>query len=106
MNRTLGVPSLARTGWGQAGLDWSTVRPITPENAVPGLYSLSVVMALFLLNDDQFKMSIVQTTPLLICRMFQPKKRKETLARSTTPSAIVYSPCITWLLLSVGMEAP
>ena len=36
---TLGVPSLARTGCGQAGSDSDTVRPITPGNAVPGLYS-------------------------------------------------------------------
>jgi hypothetical protein len=41
MKSTLGAPSLARSGSGQDGLDWSTVRPMTPLKAVLGLYSLS-----------------------------------------------------------------
>src|SRR5436190_12108790 len=41
MNKTLGAPSLARSGSGQAGLETSNVRPMTPGNAVPTLYSLS-----------------------------------------------------------------
>jgi hypothetical protein len=45
MNSTLGAPSFARRGWGQAGLDTSTVRPITPGKAVPGLYSLRALGA-------------------------------------------------------------
>jgi hypothetical protein len=36
---TFGAPSLARVGEGQAGDDSSTVRPITPGNGLPGLYS-------------------------------------------------------------------
>jgi hypothetical protein len=39
MKRTFGEPSLALRGIGQAGLDLSTVRPITPENWLPDLYS-------------------------------------------------------------------
>src|SRR2546429_1826105 len=39
MNTTLGAPSRARTGAGQAGADSSAVRPITPGNAAPGSYS-------------------------------------------------------------------
>src|SRR5580693_478748 len=39
MNSTLGAPSRARTGAGQAGVDSSAVRPITPGNAAPGSYS-------------------------------------------------------------------
>jgi hypothetical protein len=39
MKRTFGEPSLALSGIGQAGLDWSTVRLITPEKVLPGLYS-------------------------------------------------------------------
>src|SRR5579863_1061511 len=39
MNMTLGEPSFALTGSGQAGLETSKVRPMTPENAVPDLYS-------------------------------------------------------------------
>src|SRR6516164_579259 len=45
MNSTFGAPSRARLGSGHAGLDTSKVRPITPENAWPGLYSLSVACA-------------------------------------------------------------
>jgi len=41
MNSTFGAPSFARLGIGQAGLDTSAVRPITPGKAAPGLYSLS-----------------------------------------------------------------
>jgi len=41
MKSTLGAPSLARTGFGQAGSDRSKVRPITPGNDVPGLYSFN-----------------------------------------------------------------
>src|SRR5215470_9895121 len=43
MNKTLGAPSFARSGCGQAGCDTSNVLPITPLNAVPGLYSLSAI---------------------------------------------------------------
>src|ERR1039458_5766978 len=42
---TFGAPGVARTGYGQAGLDWSVVRPITPGNAAPGLYSISPICA-------------------------------------------------------------
>ncbi len=38
---TFGAPSRARSGAGQAGDETSKVLPMTPENAVPGLYSLS-----------------------------------------------------------------
>src|ERR1700733_4850214 len=41
MNSTFGEPASARSGRGQAGLDSSVVRPITPGNAVPGSYSFS-----------------------------------------------------------------
>jgi len=41
MNSTLGAPSLARSGSGHAGSDWSNVRPTTPGKVVPDLYSLS-----------------------------------------------------------------
>src|SRR5262245_11197854 len=41
MNSTFGAPSRARLGAGHAGSDTSKVRPITPEKAWPGLYSLS-----------------------------------------------------------------
>jgi hypothetical protein len=41
MNRTFGAPSRARNGSGQAGLEVSNVRPMTPGNAVPGGYSTS-----------------------------------------------------------------
>src|SRR5947209_18121112 len=50
MNSTLGAPSLARMGSGQAGLDWSTVRPITPGKVVPGLYSLPDMYGSFALT--------------------------------------------------------
>jgi hypothetical protein len=41
MKSTLGAPFFERGGSGQAGSDLSKVRPTTPVNAVPGLYSLS-----------------------------------------------------------------
>src|SRR5579871_3054078 len=44
MNRTFGAPSLARLGAGHAGFETSKVRPITPGNACPDLYSLSVIV--------------------------------------------------------------
>src|SRR5262249_7954619 len=44
MNRTLGAPSLARSGCGHAGCDTSNVLPITPENAVPSLYSFNAIL--------------------------------------------------------------
>jgi hypothetical protein len=47
MNKTFGEPSLARRGIGQAGLDWSTVRPMIPENALPGLYSFKGIKLTF-----------------------------------------------------------
>src|SRR4249919_1964157 len=43
MNSTLGAPSRARTGAGQAGVDSSAVRPITPGNAAPGSYSIIAI---------------------------------------------------------------
>ena len=46
MNSTLGAPSFARNGSGQAGSDTSKVRPLTPLNAVPGLYSLRAIKIL------------------------------------------------------------
>src|SRR5215831_5485997 len=45
MSSTFGAPSRARFGIGHAGCDTSKVRPITPENACPGLYSLSGIWA-------------------------------------------------------------
>src|SRR6266699_6677233 len=51
MNSTLGAPSLARRGSGQAELDWSTVSPMTPGKAVPSLYSLSDMCFSFELTD-------------------------------------------------------
>src|SRR5437870_4931473 len=39
MNSTFGAPAPARTGAGQAGVDSSAVRPITPGNTAPGPYS-------------------------------------------------------------------
>src|SRR5712691_6793303 len=42
---TFGEPGVARTGCGQAGDDWSVVRPIVPGNAVPGLYSINPIGA-------------------------------------------------------------
>jgi hypothetical protein len=52
MNRTLGAPFFERGGSGQAGWDWSKVRPTTPVKADPGLYSLSdTVTSPFLLID-------------------------------------------------------
>src|ERR1700761_9278177 len=41
MISTFAAPASARSGRGHAGLDSSVVRPITPENAVPGSYSFS-----------------------------------------------------------------
>jgi hypothetical protein len=41
MKSTLEAPSLARSGSGQAGSDWSTVRPIMPGKVVPRLYSFN-----------------------------------------------------------------
>src|SRR5690242_21382884 len=43
MTSTFGAPGTARSGRGHAGLDASTVRPITPGNPVPGLYSVSAI---------------------------------------------------------------
>jgi hypothetical protein len=43
----LGAPSLARSGSGHAGCETSNVLPITPGNAVPGLYSLSAIKTPF-----------------------------------------------------------
>src|SRR2546427_9188942 len=51
MNSTLGTPSLARMGSGQAGLDWSIVSPMTPGKVVPGLYSLSAMCFSYLVTD-------------------------------------------------------
>src|SRR5215471_17336173 len=46
MKSTFGAPSLARLGAGHAGLETSKVRPITPGNACPSLYSFNGMMAL------------------------------------------------------------
>ena len=46
MKMTFGAPSFARSGSGHAGDDLSNVRPITPVNAVPGLYSFSAMVLL------------------------------------------------------------
>src|SRR4029450_9386021 len=43
MTTTFGASGIARTGCGHAGLDSSAVLPITPENALPGLYSLNAI---------------------------------------------------------------
>src|SRR5262245_32364960 len=43
MKRMFGAPSRARMGAGHAGWDTSNVRPITPGNAWPDLYSLSAM---------------------------------------------------------------
>src|SRR5580698_10923614 len=45
MKRTLGAPSLARSGDGHAGSDSPIVRPMRPGNVVPGLYSLIAISA-------------------------------------------------------------
>jgi hypothetical protein len=50
MNSTLGAPSLARSGYGQAGSDWSSVRPITPGKMVPDLYSFIDISTFSILN--------------------------------------------------------
>jgi hypothetical protein len=44
MNRTFGAPSLARSGSGHAGDETSNVRPMTPLNAAPGLYSFKAIV--------------------------------------------------------------
>lgn len=41
MYSTFGAPSLARMGAGQEGCEMSMVRPVTPLNACPALYSFS-----------------------------------------------------------------
>ena len=46
----LGAPSFARNRSGQAGSDTSKVRPLTPLNAVPGLYSLRATKILLFKN--------------------------------------------------------
>jgi hypothetical protein len=43
---TFGAPSRARVGAGQAGLDSSTVRPISPGNWLPGRYSSMPLISL------------------------------------------------------------
>lgn len=50
MDSTLGAPSFARNRSGQAGSDTSKVRPLTPLNAVPGLYSLRAIKILLFKN--------------------------------------------------------
>ena len=44
--KDVGHPLPGAQGCGQAGCDTSNVRPITPVNAVPGLYSLSAIVSL------------------------------------------------------------
>jgi len=39
MKSTLAAPGFARSGSGQDGDETSNVRPMTPLNAAPGLYS-------------------------------------------------------------------
>src|SRR4030095_5358478 len=51
MNSTLGAPSFARNGSGQAGSGPSKVRPMTPLKAVPGLYSFSAIKFLLFKNS-------------------------------------------------------
>src|SRR5215467_10804681 len=46
MKSTFGAPSLARLGAGHAGVETSNVRPITPGNACPALYSFNGMMPL------------------------------------------------------------
>src|SRR4051812_36364505 len=46
MKRTFAAPSFARIGAGQAGVDSSAVRPITPGNGVPGSYSVIGISSL------------------------------------------------------------
>src|ERR1700722_4774606 len=53
MNNTFGGPALDRSGCGQAGLDVSYVRPITPVKAVPDLYSF-IAIAASLYNSTGF----------------------------------------------------
>jgi hypothetical protein len=48
MKSTLGEPSFARSGRGQAGLDSPMVRPMRPGKAVPALYSTIALFALLL----------------------------------------------------------
>jgi hypothetical protein len=55
---TLGAPSLARVGSGQAGEDSSSVRPITPGKGVPGLYSI-------ILDIFDFPFHVLLSKPLL-----------------------------------------
>src|SRR5262249_61861217 len=45
MNSTFGAPARVRLGAGEAGLDTSKVRPITPGKAWPDLYSLSDIFS-------------------------------------------------------------
>src|SRR5438876_857744 len=70
MNSTLGTPSLARRGSGQAGLDWSIVSPMTPGKVVPGLYSLSAMCFSYLvtdvLRDEDQSVLLDHSSPLLI----------------------------------------
>src|SRR5271157_3515154 len=56
INNTLGAPSPARSGSGQAGDDTSNVRPITPGKAVPGLYSLSPIVLSSFFGCLQFRL--------------------------------------------------
>jgi hypothetical protein len=49
MNKTLGAPSFARSGAGQAGADSPMVRPMRPGKVVPGLYSFSAMLLLLCL---------------------------------------------------------
>src|SRR5262249_34783338 len=57
MNNTLGAPSRARVGAGHAGLDTSKVRPITPGNAWPALYSFSDIDVLLVPSRELFEMA-------------------------------------------------
>src|SRR5271165_4922326 len=61
MNMTLGAPSFALTGSGQAGLETSKVRPMTPVNAVPDLYSFKAIR--FLPNRCEQRSEILESSP-------------------------------------------
>src|SRR5215470_16368351 len=78
-NSTFGAPSRARTGAGHAGLDTSKVRPITPENACPGLYSLSVACA----SERVTPAGIPATSAVLPSRNFRRSTGKRVFISSS-----------------------
>jgi hypothetical protein len=99
MNKTLGAPSLARKGSGQAGEETSNVRPITPLNALPGLYSFNAIKTL--LSYSSFSL-----------RMFGTKELEEAISRSSLclqraisdlASSVVSTLVLTTAPTSVGL---